>query len=298
MLQEHVFPGHCKRSKLMFSRLWSLILSFAVVSIGLRTWRCCPSALVGQPQRSFMTQRPHYLVANPLTNSLADPQIRQLRISRHASDTDDIFEQIERLEQLRKQPRKRKIQPSESLESGRNPEAVAYDLIGLVAAVPGSIVAFVAITIFLGFVRYGDVPPPQVTLSEALTKLVAIEDDYYALGPGMGLRQRVATWFRWAEVDRRVEVEAKGLPTPVQERVKKLGKDARDYIASVVEYSGYSANGIGDGGESGRLADKVAAAQARAGLPQQEEFSIKALGAGRQALSDALRIIDDAKALD
>ncbi|CAE8620241.1 unnamed protein product [Polarella glacialis] len=169
-------------------------------------------------------------------------------------------------------------------------------MISGVLLVPGAILAFLFATFFIGFLKYGNLPPPEVPLTEALVSLRYIEDDYYARGPSIGLRQRVTTWFHTYEPDRRLDFELQALPaSSLRAKAQEQGKNAVDYLTAVVEYFGNSPNGVEDNTETGRMADKIAAQQAKAGRPEAERFSAEGLEAGRKALSEAVQAIDEAK---
>lgn len=179
-------------------------------------------------------------------------------------------------------------------ETGRNPQAVAVDLISGVFLVPGAIVAVVA-TVLLGAVlQTAMAPPPGVPLDEALQALEAIEDSYNTSGPSIGLRQKVTNWFQWAQPNRRLEVEVSGLTGKAKERAKELSKDAAETIASIVEYSG-NTGGVTDGRETGWTADRLAAQEAEQGYGEAEAFSGEALKAGRKKLAEAVAAINEAQ---
>lgn len=212
-------------------------------------------------------------------------------LPRSASSVDEVLEELSR----EPDPNVRRSQRGDPPpETGRNPQAVAEDLVSGALAIPGAFIAFVFLFVLAGYLRVAFLPPPQVPLRDALAALISIEDDFYATGPSMGVRQRITNWFQWSQLDRRLDVELEGLPEPTRNRASELGRNAVEFLASVVEYSGYS-NGIGDAQETGRMADKVAAQQAQEGRTEYEDFAGKALSAGRQALADSLRSIDDAR---
>lgn len=179
-------------------------------------------------------------------------------------------------------------------ETGRNPEAVAEDfasgLLGLPLAVIGTFVAF----LLLVAVRYNTLAPPAVTLREAFTSLVSIEDDYYWGGSSTGVRQRLTKWFQEAQPDRRLSYELEGLPDPVRSKASESGKSAIEYLASVVEYSGWS-TGLNMPMETGRMADRMASKTSSLGRSEMDEFATKGITAGRKALAETLRLIEEAK---
>lgn len=219
------------------------------------------------------------------------------RLSRRASEggvsgVDEVFQELTRDDP----PSTRRTRMYPPPETGRNPEAVASDLIAGAVAIPGAVIGLFVVFLFAGYLRFILAPAPNVPLDEALAALVNIEDSYYASGPSIGLRQKITGWFQWAQLDRRLEAEVVDLPGPAKQKATDLGKSAVEFLAGVVEYSGYSANGIVDGRETGRFADRVAAQQAsKFGMTQSEDFAAKGLVAGRQALAEALRTINDAR---
>jgi len=231
------------------------------------------------------------------TSGLPRPGMRARlppRLAASGDDYDKLYEAMMKVPDPAERRRERGQYGYPPPETGRNPEAVAEDGIVSLFAIPAVILAAFAATILGTSLRFAMLPPPTVTLNEALTRLIAIEDDYDALGPSIGLRQRVAKWFQWADLYRRVPVELQGLPPgPQRAKAEELGRKAAEFLASVVEYDGYAANSVY--GDTGAFADSIAAERAAEGSAQQEEFGAKFLAAGRQALSDAVRTIDDAR---
>lgn len=183
-------------------------------------------------------------------------------------------------------------------ETGRNPTAVAGDLISGVLLVPGAVVALVVLFLLAGYLRFATAPTPTVSLDEALSSLIAIEDEFYGGYATSGLPVKISSWFHYTQLDRRLEFEAQGLPGPARSRALALGKEAVEDLATIVEYSGYAPNGgVVDARETGQAADRFAKAMAAMDRPELQEMGAKGLRAGRKALSDAVRVIDEAKAL-
>lgn len=180
------------------------------------------------------------------------------------------------------------------VETGRNPQAVALDFIWGIVLIPVGILGLIFFYLFGGFVSTVSKPPPSVPLTEALSALVSIEDDYAARGPRMGLRQRLAQWFQWSEPQRRLDFELGEVKSrSSREVIRKRGMDAAEDIASVVEYF-IAGNGIVDDSGSARFADRIASNEASRGYPEAEKFAEKALHEGREALEDAVSMLQEA----
>eukprot|EP00931_Biecheleriopsis_adriatica_P116414 TRINITY_DN92051_c0_g1_i1.p1 TRINITY_DN92051_c0_g1~~TRINITY_DN92051_c0_g1_i1.p1 ORF type:complete len:306 (+),score=56.18 TRINITY_DN92051_c0_g1_i1:33-950(+) len=182
-------------------------------------------------------------------------------------------------------------------ETGRNPLQVGTDLANGLVMFPVIILGGLALVAFNIGISASRVPPPQVPLSEGLSYLIAIEDDYDARGPSIGLRERLTKWFQRTEPKRRLDYELQGLPAgPARAEADKRGRDAAEYIAAVMEYN-MAGNGIQeDSGFGARYADRVAAEQASKGYPEAEKFAEQGLREGRRALADAVRAIEEAEA--
>jgi len=182
-------------------------------------------------------------------------------------------------------------------ETGRNPQAVGEGLASYFFQVPAAVIGFLLLFILAGWLRFALAPTPQVTLGEALGSLVSLEEEFDALGPErMGLRSKVTKWFGWAQLDRRLDLELAGLPeSPAKKLASEKGKSAVEYLASVVEYSGWISTNLDDMRAKGDLGDEIAKKQAAMGITTYQDMSAKALIAGREALSTTVRAIDDAK---
>ena len=123
------------------------------------------------------------------------------------------------------------------VETGRNPQAVALDFIWGLVGIPLAVFGAVALYFLSTVLNTVSQPPPSVPLTEALSALVAIEDDYAVRGPNMGLRQRLSRWFQWSEPKRRLDFElAEVKSSSSREVIRKRGMDAAEDIASAVEY--------------------------------------------------------------
>lgn len=178
-------------------------------------------------------------------------------------------------------------------ETGRNPQAVASDLVSGVLLIPIALFVAFAFFVLTNFLRTTSLPPPQVSLADSLSALVSIEDEYDVRGPKMGLRDRTAAWIQWAQPKRRLEYELQQLPASrLRDRAEKRGKDAADYMASVVEYT--TTVGLADG-MSGRAADEAAALQAKMGFTEGEKLSEQFLREARKALADAVEAMSEAQ---
>ncbi|CAE7231459.1 MPA1, partial [Symbiodinium natans] len=194
------------------------------------------------------------------------------------------------------------------VETGRNPQAVATEFAWGIVLLPLSVLGLVVAYLFSGFL--------SVPLSESLAALISIEDDYNRKkkceSEEMGLRQRLSRWFHWAEPNRRVDFEIKGLPNgPLKDRsergergsrrtkagqldkIRQRGKDAAEDIAMTVEYF-VAGNGIIDDSGSSRMADRIAQDEASRGYPEAEKFAEKALHEGRKALSETVSLLQEA----
>mmetsp|Transcript_44803 Transcript_44803/g.104402 ORF Transcript_44803/g.104402 Transcript_44803/m.104402 type:complete len:255 (+) Transcript_44803:56-820(+) len=180
------------------------------------------------------------------------------------------------------------------VETGRNPRAVATEIAWGIVNIPLTIIGLVAAYLLNGVLSASTQAPPQVPLTESLSALIAIEDDYAIRGPKMGLRQRLTRWFQWAEPNRRVDFEIKDIPnSPLKEKIRQRGKDAAEDIAQTVEYF-VAGNGIIDDAGSGRMADRIAADEAARGYPEAEAFAEKALHEGRKALAETVSMLQEA----
>jgi len=177
----------------------------------------------------------------------------------------------------------------------RDPVALTSDMISGLVNVPLFIVGVVLVVSVASGIKEQATPPPPVTLSESLSALMNIEDEYTIRGPSMRLRQRLAQWYQWAQPDRRLKFELRELPAgPLKEKAEKRGKDATEFLDQAVSYSTPS-QGIADpSATSGWGEDDMAADMARKGYPEVEKFSEQALKEGRKALSEAVRTINEA----
>ncbi|CAJ1446163.1 unnamed protein product [Effrenium voratum] len=183
------------------------------------------------------------------------------------------------------------------VETGRNPQAVAQDFVWGIVSFPLIIFLAVAAYLFTGFVGTATKPPPDVSLSEALMALTAIEDDFGQRGPSMGLRARLARWFQWSEPQRRLDWELDqldrlGVARTQREKIRQRGVDAAEDIAQVVEYF-IAGNGIIDDSGSAKFADRIASEEASRGYPEAEKFAEKALHEGRRALAETVAMIEE-----
>mmetsp|Transcript_5976 Transcript_5976/g.13156 ORF Transcript_5976/g.13156 Transcript_5976/m.13156 type:complete len:265 (-) Transcript_5976:89-883(-) len=182
------------------------------------------------------------------------------------------------------------------VETGRNPQDVGAGIAVGILSFPLVIIAVVSVIVGAFTFRANQAPPADVSLERALVALNYIEEEYLARGPEMGLRQRVAKWYRWAQIDKRLELEVEDLPENLKMQARYEGTKANDFLATAVEYSGFAS--LGDPRDSGRFADKEASRQSRLGRNQYEDIAAKGLAEGRKSLAETVRIIAEASSGD
>eukprot|EP00929_Paragymnodinium_shiwhaense_P102143 TRINITY_DN65329_c0_g1_i1.p1 TRINITY_DN65329_c0_g1~~TRINITY_DN65329_c0_g1_i1.p1 ORF type:complete len:308 (-),score=62.63 TRINITY_DN65329_c0_g1_i1:385-1308(-) len=175
---------------------------------------------------------------------------------------------------------------------GRDGTQEAESFLGALSIIPLMLAGFAAIIVYSGYVRFGT-GEARIPVSTSLDSLIEIENDYYAAGASSGVRQKVSKWYKSADLVRRVKFEVEDVKEPQKSKVVQLAKDCTEDIATMVEYFGYS-TGIDEYRENGYMADKIAKQRAADGDNLQQEFAGKALTAGRQALQEAVKLLDEA----